>query len=269
MNKNILFFDVDGTLFDCGNGMPHISTYLKEAFRQLRANGHLCFIASGRPYAYLNQEIKDLGFDGFVLCNGALVLKDGELLLTHYIPKKEVQYLVSEFEKRNCMYALVDTYQSYCPKKFTLMYDVLRKFEVPLQHVCGDFVLENVNTAKIEVFCPDEESKAFVRHLQDHGYEIIDYADSGSFEINLADVSKGKSIIELLDTLDIPIEDSLAFGDGQNDMEMLSVVGYGVAMGNAYEPLKKVANQVTETCANHGIVRELQRLGLVSKILLD
>lgn len=267
MEKRILFFDVDGTLFDCANGMPYISNYLKQALKQLQAQGHLCFVASGRSYAYLNQEIREIGFDGFVLCNGAIALKEGKPLISHYIPKTEVKKLVREFEKKGISYCLLDTNISYCPTKFKAMYEMFERFEVPLEYFVDDFDLNEVDTAKIEVLCEKDEDKDYIRALRLEGYEILDHGNSGSFEINLGGVSKGKSIVELLHILNIPIENSIAFGDGANDMEMIEVVGYGVAMGNGYEALKKIANHVTEPCVEHGIVKELQRLGLVNTII--
>lgn len=267
MEKRILFFDVDGTLFDCANGMPYVSNYLKQALKQLQAHGHLCFVASGRSHAYLNQEIREIGFDGFVLCNGAIALKDGKTLISHYIPKAEVKKLVDDFEKRGISYCLLDTNSSYCPTKFKAMYEMFERFEVPLEYFVDDFDLNEVNTAKIEVLCEKEEDKDYIRSLRLEGYEILDHGNSGSFEINLGGVSKGKSIVELLHILNVPIENSIAFGDGANDMEMIKVVGYGVAMGNGYDALKKIANQITEPCVEHGIVKELQRLGLVKTII--
>lgn len=265
--QSILFFDVDGTLFDCANGMPHISEQLKEAFKQLRQQGHLCFIASGRSHAYLNDEIKNLGFDGFVICNGAIVLKGQETLITHYVPKANLKQLVEQFDKHQMTYCFNDTYEAYCPKKFKTMLEMLENFAVPMEQVITEFDLEDIKVAKIEAYANERKAKDFLLSLRNCGYEVLDYADSGYYEISVANVSKGKSIVELLKVLNIPVENSIAFGDGENDMEMLQVVGHGVAMGNAYEPLKKVADIVTEPCVEHGIVKELQRLGLVKGII--
>ena len=62
-------------------------------------------------------------------------------------------------------------------------------------------------------------------------------------------------------------ERSVAFGDGDNDIAMFKAVGYSVAMGNGTDGIKAVAHKITETVANEGIVRELQRLGFVEGII--
>ena len=63
----------------------------------------------------------------------------------------------------------------------------------------------------------------------------------------------------MLDYLSIPLENSYAFGDGQNDIEMLSTVGCGIAMGNASDEVKKFAKKITETVQNDGVALEIEK----------
>ena len=65
--------------------------------------------------------------------------------------------------------------------------------------------------------------------------------------------TKAHGILKVLDILNIPIEDSYAFGDGINDIEMLSTVGCGIAMGNASDEVKKYAHKVTESVHDDGV----------------
>lgn len=267
MERKILFFDIDGTLFDCGNGAPHVSDILKKALKQLQDAGHMCFIASGRPFAYLNNEIQSLGFDGFILCNGALVLKDGKQLIQHYIEKNKVKDIINNVTKYGGQYTLVDTYFGYCPKEFKETYKILEMFQVPMECIKGKFDLDTINVAKIEAGCQTKEGIEYLRGLKNQGFETIEYEGAGSFEINDKGISKGKTILDVLELLNISVDNSIAFGDGDNDVEMLQVVGHGVAMGNGVESVKAVADKVTETCVNEGIVRELQRLNLVKGLI--
>ena len=78
--KKAVFFDIDGTLIDAAHGKPFMSPAVREAMRELQRQGHLIFIATGRPYAFLNEEIRSFGFDGFVLMNGAAVLLGNQLI---------------------------------------------------------------------------------------------------------------------------------------------------------------------------------------------
>lgn len=103
--------------------------------------------------------------------------------------------------------------------------------------------------------------------MQALGYEVVWYPGLDYAEITMPHATKGEAIKEVLELLDISRDNSIAFGDGDNDIEMLKVVGHGVAMGNGSKAVKEVADMITDTCLNEGIVKELQRLGLVKNII--
>lgn len=264
-DRRLLFFDIDGTLFDCAHGLNHVTDALKAAISELKANGHLCFVASGRPYAYLNQEIRNLGFDGFVLCNGALIYFKNEILLSHYFGKTELKRMLAKCDELNIMYCLTNLHEGYLPERFTVLKKMLASFQVPMEYIKSDYSLDDIDVAKLELFCQDEAGKAYARSLKEQGYVVLEYVGSGNFEINMPHVSKGNAIEELCRKMNIPLQNTIAFGDGDNDIEMLRSVGHGVAMGNATENAKKAADVVTECCVDDGIVKELKRLHLIGE----
>ena len=81
--------------------------------------------------------------------------------------------------------------------------------------------------------------------------------------MTLRGVSKAVGICELVKRLDRDISNTIAFGDGRNDIEMLETVGLGIAMGNAVIEAKDVADYVTDRIENKGIVKALKKYGLV------
>ena len=81
-------------------------------------------------------------------------------------------------------------------------------------------------------------------------------------EITGPGTDKGRSLREICAYFGADVSQSVAFGDSMNDAEMLSAAGIGVAMGNAEEKVKALADRVCESCAENGIARELERLGL-------
>ena len=72
--KKAVFFDIDGTLLDTSKGVSKITSPVKDAIRELQNNDILVFVSSGRPYAFLNEDILTFGFDGYILMNGSLIL---------------------------------------------------------------------------------------------------------------------------------------------------------------------------------------------------
>jgi hydroxymethylpyrimidine pyrophosphatase-like HAD family hydrolase len=77
--------------------------------------------------------------------------------------------------------------------------------------------------------------------------------------------SKAEGIKQLIQLLHIDLEDTIAFGDYLNDLEMLAYVGHGVAMGNAPEIVKQAARHITRDVGQDGIKYGLRLLGLLGK----
>ena len=76
-------------------------------------------------------------------------------------------------------------------------------------------------------------------------------------------VTKGDAITELIEKLGIDKKDTYAFGDADNDVEMMQVVGTGIAMGRHSEKVGEVASMVTGTVKEEGITMALKKLGLI------
>lgn len=268
MEQHILFFDIDGTIVNGFNGgRKTISNPLREAFRQLKKNGHLCFIATGRPFAYLNDDIMSIGFDGYVLCNGAMVIKDGEILLENPIDKKVVKELVEIMNHNKNAYFLNYKTEVYFSKNRSEQNELFGNEIIKNGTIYREYDLNEIKVTKIEINDLEEKTTAILKEMEKEGYELVWYPQINYAEVTMPNATKGKTIQKVLDVLNIPVENSIAFGDGDNDIEMLKVVGRGVAMGNATEAAKKASDFVTETYDDEGIVRELQRLGLVKNII--
>lgn len=268
-NKNqlILFFDIDGTIIDSFNGNSIISDLLREAFRQLKENGHLCFIATGRPLAYLNDEILSIDFDGFVLCNGAIVIKDQQVIKESLFPKDVVSSLVHIMDKNNNVYFLNYLKEVYFSKNGIEQNELFGNEVIENGIIYHEYDLNNIKVAKIEINNLEEKTTTYLKKMQALGYEVVWYPGLDYAEITMPHATKGEAIKQVLKLLDISRDNSIAFGDGDNDIEMLKVVGHGVAMGNGSKSVKEVADMITDTCLNEGIVKELQRLKLVKNII--
>lgn len=82
-------------------------------------------------------------------------------------------------------------------------------------------------------------------------------------EINHVDATKGKGIKRVIEQLNMSIEDTICFGDGMNDYDMMKTCHRSVAMGNACEEIKQYASAVCESVDNDGVYYELKRLEII------
>lgn len=257
--KKAVFFDIDGTLIDCLNGIIDITPRVKKAIRALQAKGNYVFIASGRPYAFLNEAINNFGFDGFVLTNGAYVKVKENCIYKEFIKKDFIKELVYNFEQRNIEYILQGETYSYIKNEYKKLHSFYDSFSISKKYLQGNYNIEDVDIYKIEMLCNDKREIDYCKSLGNHNYNYIYNIKLGHFELYSKINTKASGIQKVLDFLKIPIENSYAFGDGRNDIEMLSSVGCGIAMGNADDYVKSYAKKITDTVQNDGVALEIEK----------
>ena len=253
--KKAIFFDIDGTLLDYFGGITDMTPIVKDSIRSLQKEGHHVFISTGRPYAFLSKSILDFGFDGYILANGAHVIINNETIHSEHIDKEFINDLINEIDKLNIQYILEGEYYSYMDKKFKKFYDFYDTVGVSKELIKGEFSLDEVKAFKIEMMCPNDEiADLCLKIVQiNEEYDYVNSIALKSFELYSKKNTKATGILKALEYLNVDIENSYAFGDGKNDIEMLSTVGCGIAMGNADDEVKKYANKVTETVHNDGV----------------
>jgi HAD superfamily hydrolase (TIGR01484 family) len=113
---------------------------------------------------------------------------------------------------------------------------------------------------QVQLYCERNDAQLYVERYSDHtfincGYYASDELQKGS--------SKAVGVQKMLEKLGIQKKNSYAFGDGTNDLEMIAYVGTGVAMGNAVPELKAIADYITTSCSENGILDGLIELGLL------
>ncbi|MDS0526726.1 HAD family hydrolase [Clostridium sp. SHJSY1] len=257
--KKAVFFDIDGTLLDCLNGIADITPRVKNAIRALQAKGNYVFVASGRPYAFLNEALYNFGFDGFVLNNGAYVKVKEKCIYKESIKKDFIKELIYNFERLNIEYSLLGEKYSYIKDDYEKLHSFYDCYSIGKKYLEGNYNYEELDIYKIELLCKDKEGIEYCTSLGNEEYNYIHDEKHGYFEIYSKTNSKASGILKVLDYLNIPLENSYAFGDGKNDIEMLSTVGCGIAMGNADNYVKSYAKKVTDTVQNDGVALEIEK----------
>ena len=262
--KSIVFFDIDGTIFEMGKGTPDST---RTAIRLLKENGHIPVVCSGRPKATLFPEILDLGFSGIIGGAGAYVEFQGEVLRSVLLKQPLQGGTVRKLEKRECCVVLEGPeYISYrgdgeSGKYFRVLERLHREYPDRVKEMEED----SDRASKMTIFYYEEErfpalEKAFA--LGEH-FTLACYERAAFVEMMPKGINKADGIQVLLKHLKLPISCTYAFGDGPNDLEMLQYVQYGTAMGNAEQNVLKAASYRTEGIWEDGVYRALKRYGLI------
>ena len=262
MNKKIVFFDIDGTIYLYGKGVPQDTI---EAIKQLKENGNLAILCTGRTKSMIFPEIENIGFDG-IIAGGGTYVEFGGKEISRYVMDKELTIDIIETMRNNNIMAIPEGIEHMYFDKELMPESYYPIFELYKSQV-GENVIEiqNVNDVVVSkvsgvantdngVFSLKEkfgDRFTFVEHLN----KYIEMIPNG--------YSKAVGISELIKYLKMPWENTYAFGDSMNDYEMLKYVKYGVAMGNADDGFKSQMNYVTEDYDKGGIKNALMRFGLI------
>lgn len=152
MDRKIIFFDIDGTIFSSRIGK--VTDRVISGIRQAQKRGNLCFIASGRPKAFIARNIKEIGFDGYVLANGAHIQYGGRDLGVCYLDSEKVRTMCSRFQEGNIQYILSTPAYSYIDSRFTGLLNFYRKCNIDFENLVHEFDREDVisRTLKIEAW---------------------------------------------------------------------------------------------------------------------
>ena len=257
--KKAVFFDIDGTLLDCLNGITDITPAVKKTIRKLQKADNYVFIASGRPYAFISSEILNFGFDGYIFTNGAQVRLGDKLIYKRPFNKNFIKELVLNCDKLNIQYILQGEKYSYLNNDFERLYSYYDSYGISRRYLTGDYDIDKVDVFKMDMLCGSKQALdyCFCKVNEDYNYNF----DSSSrvFELYSRRDSKASGIKKMLEYLNIPLENSYAFGDDTNDIEMLETVGCGIAMGNASDKVKNHANKVTDVVQKDGVALGIER----------
>ena len=278
MNRTAIFLDVDGTLVNDRGEVPESS---RQAVRAARANGHLVFLCTGRSPAELWAEIVDIGFDGLIAASGAFVEIGPQVLVHRCLTAGETRHVLDFFRSRHVDFYFQANDGIYATQEVRTLLGELIGGSVTDADVRAELargLFGFVGAIKVDadpyaiqitkviyLFSPvpiDGLRAEFAG-----SFEVIPSSvplfgpDSG--EMMLPGVNKATGIDALLEHLGIDRADTLAIGDGYNDLEMIQHVATGVAMGNAPDSVKAVADEVTGTVDEDGIRQTFVRHGLI------
>lgn len=269
MQYRFVAIDVDGTLLD---NNKKLSPYTKETIQRCIANGVTVCICTGRPVQTIERftellgvgEMLAIGEMPFILYNGAMVAvgREHDIIFEQPLSEtagKELLLLGQE---------LGSTLIAWSKNKL-----YVNEFNTRIENYCTITPVEPLlitdpdalakqGITKMIWYDEAERMPALIDALNAKPVrQEINYFTSNPLFLELVDkrCSKGLAIEQLIRHLGIPREETIAIGDGYNDIPMLEFAGLGIAMGNACDAVKAAADTVTDTNDNDGVAKALIR----------
>ena len=268
-----VFLDVDGTYADYGL-VPESHA---RAVRAARNAGHKVLLCTGRPISMLPPHILEAGFDGLVASAGAYVEVAGEILMDRRLPADLAAKTLATLDAHDAIYVLES------PESLNVRADAAERLR---QIIEGHFnqredgqgtgssaildALESIPTdlafAKVSVFDAPISVTELAAEIGE-GIAVVEnsIADEGRHtgELYQRGISKADGVEVAIAKLGISRADTIAFGDGENDLEMVAYVGMGVAIEGSHPGLLALADRTAPPPSRDGIAVAFAELGLI------
>ncbi len=256
----VVFTDIDGTLFS------HVSKSVPKsaiaAFKALQKKGIKVFLCSGRNQ-YLIGKSGVLNYvtpDGFVTMNGANVIIDGNIIYRYPLPETEVDMLIKFSKRLKFGLTLIEEKEghiNYVDDRVIIAHEKYGT-RFPQPRFYPDHYDRTVYQAI--AFCDALDESLFLPHLQ-----LCKSArwDEYAVDIMPKDSDKAKGILAVCEYYGWGPEHVMCLGDALNDVEMLSIAGIAVAMGNGRSEAKAIADLVTDDIDNDGWAKAMKHFGLI------
>lgn len=250
------FFDIDGTLLSFKTHQVSQGTVM--AFERLHRQGIRTFISSGRPTCLIPPM--PVSFDGYITMNGGYVYVGQEVLVRQPIPIEESNAWLNFAKERNICTMCFCEESMYASQINDIGQKIRDQLEFQMPPIVEIDSLFNKEVFQIIAVTPaslDEEVGRLLPHCRLPRWHP-QFSDV-VFESN----SKAFGIQRICDYLNISPSETIGFGDGGNDIEMLEYCGIGVAMGNATDDVKRHADFVTTSVDEEGILNAVEKLILI------
>ncbi|MHA6534676.1 Cof-type HAD-IIB family hydrolase [Paenibacillus sp. BAC0078] len=257
MTKKTIFFDIDGTIYDEEKRVPATT---KEAIAELKRRGHNVAIATGRaPYMFEDLR-EELDIHSYVSLNGQYVIFEGEVIYRNPLDRASLQKMTLFAEKQDHPVAYVDAVgMSVNVAEHEYIKTSIGSLKMAFPMYDAGYYLQN-DIYQAMLFCPQESQIVYEERFPE--FNFIRW-NPLCMDVLPGNGSKAAGIEQMIKRLGARMEEIYAFGDGLNDLEMLSLVGHGIAMGNAEDEVKAVARYVTKHVSENGILEGLRMVGLL------
>ncbi|MBQ4916261.1 HAD family phosphatase [Maribacter sp. MMG018] len=251
--------DMDGTLL---NDNHEVSSRFFELFEKMKQQGIIFVAASGRQYHSIVDKLLPIKDDIIVIAeNGGFAMHRNKELLSTPLPYEDKNTVL------DILQPVDDIYPVLCGKNSAYIKNGSEKFESKLREYYTDYkVLENLKEfdgeiLKIAIYHFESSEQYIypnVAHLEDN--LKVKVSGENWVDISSPNAHKGYALNKVQELYNIGPEETMVFGDYNNDLEMLALADFSFAMENAHPNVKKAANYLTDSNTNLGVERILEKL---------
>ncbi len=257
MTKPIVFFDIDGTILNHDKVIPEST---KKAISELQNKDIHVAIATGRAPFMFKEIREELNINSFVSLNGQYAEFEGEAIHKHALHPEQLHQFTQKAKELSIplIYLNNETMRASIDSHHHIK-EAMTSIRMPHPEVQHDFY-HNREIYQVLLFCEEHQEPSLTDGFND--FNFIRWHEYSSDVLPVGG-SKANGILQMVNHLGFDMQNVIAFGDGLNDLEMIEKVGTGIAMGNAVDPLKKLANHITTNVDEDGILNGLKWVGLL------
>ncbi|MCS3528936.1 Cof-type HAD-IIB family hydrolase [Chryseobacterium sp. JUb7] len=248
-----VFFDIDGTLISFKTNKIPEST--QNSIKKLREKGIKVIVATGRSINTL-AHISHIEFDGFITFNGGYcATTDGKILSKNTIDPNDIKGLINYAENSPLSYSLMYEDKVEINDATPEVVGMYAHVNLPVPPVHDKENIDYQNVLQANIFLRPEVEDEFMKTVMPNS--IASRWTPLFADVNPSGISKQIGIEIFCDHFGIDVSETMAFGDGGNDITMLKFTKIGIAMGNANENVKEISDYITEEVDNDGIEKAL------------
>lgn len=273
MNTRLIALDLDGTLLDSQKRLPERN---RKALEGCISRGIYVVPCTGRTAIGIPDAVREIpGIRYGITVNGGMLvdMQDNKILDEKLLYPQTVLEI---YEMTEGYHVMCDAYiqgdgfsERYCYEHMdeydipVLVQELIRKTRVPIDNMKEYIRTRNCMVDKLNLFFDDREQRAQIRkRLEERGDVLVSSSFSFNLEINGPGASKGEGILRLAQILGVKPEETMAFGDGENDISMMEKAGISIAMENGEASLKERADYIAPSNDEAGVGQMLERLVL-------
>lgn len=273
----LIAIDLDGTLL---NDIVYVSEHNASAIKKAAATGIKVVVCTGRAYHEIPKSVFEIPeFEYFITSNGASITnRDSEIIYTNPMPKEVCDIAINTISRSVCLLDLYIDNNAYMQKSQTKEIANFNMPEGAEEHIIDYRILvddikkfyheANKPVEKINLFFAnaEERTKMVEKLSKIEPLPQMAFSMGNNLEITSNTCDKGRGLEYLCQYLDVDTSELMTIGDSSNDISMLKLAKYSVAMGNSPDYVKSEAAYITDDCKNDGVAAAIEKIVLTDEV---